>query len=55
MKQKDNYGLEKGDVKRGYCEGEYKGDDGIDDTPKNSQWRDIEDGGFLGRSKGQER
>lgn len=27
----------------------------MDDSPPNSQWRDLNDGGFLGRPKGLER
>ena len=72
MKQKDNYGLEKGDIERGFTEGEYenkavkesqyeiadkpevKGKT-LDDSPTNSRWDDLDDGGFLGRAKGQER
>jgi hypothetical protein len=27
----------------------------LDETPTNSQWRDLDDGGFLGRAKGHER
>ena len=57
MKQKDNYGLEKGDIERGFTEGTFpeNGENAVDDSPKNSQWQDIDDGGFLGRAKGQER
>ena len=42
------------DLERGYTEGEHKGE-GLDDSPPNSRWRDLDDGGFLGRAKGQER
>jgi hypothetical protein len=56
MKQIDNYGLEKGAKEKGFNEGEYQEDEkALDDSPKNSRWDDIDDGGFLGRSKGQER
>ena len=27
----------------------------LDDSPPNSMWRDMDDGGFLGRPKGLER
>lgn len=27
----------------------------MDDSPPNSMWRDMDDGGFLGRAKGLER
>ena len=52
---KNKPGVSKEDKDRGFTEGEYKGDNGVDDSPKNSQWKDLDDGGFLGRAKGQER
>ena len=48
-------GVSEEDKERGFTEGEYKGDKALDDSPKNSQWKDLDDGGFLGRPKGQER
>lgn len=27
----------------------------LDESPPNSMWRDLDDGGFLGRPKGNER
>ena len=57
MKENNNYGLEKGAKERGFCEGEYpeNGENAVDDSPKNSRWKDLDDGGFLNRNKGQER
>jgi hypothetical protein len=57
MKSKNNYGLEKGAKDRGFNEGTYheNGENAVDDSPKNSQWKDLDDGGFLNRNKGQER
>ena len=57
MKEKNNYGIEKGDIERGFTEGTYpeNGKNSVDDSPKNSRWEGYDDGGFCGRSKGQER
>jgi hypothetical protein len=48
-------GVSREDLKRGYENGEYEGNDGVVEEPMNSQWKDRDDGGFLGREKGQER
>lgn len=46
--------VSKDDLDRGYEDGEHHGS-GVVDEPLNSRWRDLDDGGFLNRSKGQER
>jgi hypothetical protein len=56
MDYKPNFGADAEDMKKGYCNGDYKPDqEQLDESPTNSQWRDLDDGGFLGRPKGQER
>ena len=57
VKENNNYGLEKGAKDRGFNEGTCpeNGENAVDDSPKSSQWKDLDDGGFLGRAKGQER
>lgn len=60
---KKDYGCSKGDLKRGYKPmNEEKEmypmepkDGEMDERPLNSTFRDWDDGGFLGRSKGGER
>ena len=55
MKSNKNYGVSKKDMNRGYTDGEYKPDNQeLDEDHLNSQWKDLDDGGFLGRPKGQE-
>jgi len=59
MQYKENYGAKKKEIEQGHCDPEKYGENGdgepLDDMPPNSLWRDMEDGGFLGRSKGGER
>ena len=56
MKSKKNSGVSQKDLDKGHCEGEHKGGkDSLDESPLNSNWRDLDDGGFLGRPKGGER
>lgn len=49
----ENCGINEADAKRGHvpCDETHE----MDDTPPNSMWRDMDDGGFLGRPKGLER
>lgn len=49
----ENCGINEADAKRGHvpCDETHE----MDDTPPNSLWRDMDDGGFLGRPKGLER
>ena len=56
MKNKLDYCVEEKDIKRGYTDGMYKPkkDEKLDESPLNSTWRDLDDGGFLGRPKGGE-
>lgn len=46
----------KEDMARGYSDGEYKPkkDEVLDEEHLNSMWKDRDDGGFLGRPKGDE-
>ena len=55
MKDKQNYGVSEKDMARGYSDGEYKPDkEKLDEEHLNSTWKDLDDGGFLGRPKGGE-
>ena len=55
MKDKINYSATSKEIKTGYKDGMYKPDEQqLDESPHNSMWRDLDDGGFLGRPKGQE-
>ena len=45
----------KGDIKKGFEKPTWSKKEELDDSPLNSNWRDLDDGGFLGRAKGQER
>jgi hypothetical protein len=47
--------LSKSDKDRGFTSPDWDKERNLDDTPTNSQWRDLDDGGFLGRPKGNER
>lgn len=47
--------LSKSEIDKGYCSPEWDKERELDDTPPNSLWRDMDDGGFLGRPKGNER
>ena len=47
--------LSKSDKDRGFTSPDWDKEREMDDTPTNSQWRDLDDGGFLGRPKGNER
>ena len=42
------------DLKKGYKDVTNEPSD-MDETPTNSQWRDLDDVGFCGRPKGSER
>lgn len=56
MKKNPNSNATKEDLKDGYHDGMYKTDEHeLDEDPLNSTWRDVDDGGFLGRPKGEER
>jgi len=57
MQYKENYGAKKKEIEQGHCDPEYKNEnqEELDEMPPNSLWRESEDGGFLGRSKGGER
>ena len=56
MKNKPNSGASPKEMKDGYKDGMYKPDEHeLDESPPNSNWRDLDDGGFLGRPKGGER
>jgi len=47
--------VSKKDCNRGYASPDWDKERELDDSPHNSQWRDLDDGGFLGRPKGNER
>jgi hypothetical protein len=49
----ENCGIDSKDVERGHTQ--VPNTNEMDDTPPNSMWRDMDDGGFCGRPKGLER